>query len=287
MQTDLLLNQRSAREVDLAPSRDRARTYEASTSARRPPFDSLTIGLHWVSVVLVLAMFASAWLHALAEARQSDFTPVLLQIHRSFGVTIWVVTALRLAWRLTNASLPSFPAHMTKLHRATVKLSEYGLYALLLGQPATGLLATVFSGRPFALFFWGISPLMPRHEMLRAAFLLSHEIGAWALAALVVSHAAAALFHHFVLRDDVLECMAPMMARPKPEPAPPTSSPQRLSWNKRDPFVVLLRRRGNGDEPAKRRSAPDTSGISQSSLLKESYNANSLKTNRCRASGIL
>ena len=216
MQTDLLLNQQSAREVDFAPSRDRARTYEASTSARRPPFDNLTIGLHWVSAVLVLAMFASAWLHALAEARQSDFTPVLLQIHRSFGVTIWVVTALRLAWRLTNASLPSFPAHMTKLHRATVKLSEYGLYALLLGQPATGLLATVFSGRPFALFFWGISPLMPRHEMLRAAFLLSHEIGAWALAALVVGHAAAALFHHFVLRDDVLECMAPAIRRPDP-----------------------------------------------------------------------
>ena len=103
---------------------------------------------------------------------------------------------------------------MTKLHRATVKLSEYGLYALLLGQPATGLLTTVFSGRPFALFWWGVSPLLPRDEMLRAAFHLSHEIGAWALAALVVGHAAVALFHHFVLRDDVLECMAPAIRRP-------------------------------------------------------------------------
>ena len=216
MQTDFFLNQPSVREIDLTSLRDRAWSRAAPTSARRPPFDSLTIGLHWVSVVLVLGLFASAWLHALAEARQSDFTPVLLQIHRSFGVTIWVVTALRLAWRLTNASLPPFPAHMTKLHRATVKLSEYGLYALLLGQPATGLLATVVSGRPFALFFWGISPLMPRHEMLRAAFLLSHEIGSWALAALVVGHGPAALFHHFVLRDDVLECMAPATRRPDP-----------------------------------------------------------------------
>ena len=216
MQMNFLLNQQRAHGVGLAPSHNRTWSHEAPTGARRPSFDGLTIGLHWVSVVLVLAMFASAWLHALAEARQSDFTPVLLQIHRSFGVTIWVVTALRLAWRLTNASLPSFPSHMTKLHRATVKLSEYGLYALLLGQPATGMLATVFSGRPFALFFWGISPLMPRHEMLRAAFLLSHEVGAWALAALVVGHGAAALFHHFVLRDDVLECMAPAIRRPDP-----------------------------------------------------------------------
>jgi cytochrome b561 len=164
----------------------------------------------------VLALFGSAWLHALAEARESNFTPVLLQIHRSFGVTIWVITALRLAWRLTNASLPPFPTQMTKLHRATVKLSEYGLYALLLGQPVTGLLTTLFGGRPFALFLWQFYPLIPRDEMLRAAFHLSHELGAWALAALAVSHAAAALFHHFVLRDDVLECMAPVMQRHVP-----------------------------------------------------------------------
>jgi superoxide oxidase len=102
---------------------------------------------------------------------------------------------------------------MTKLHRATVKVSEYGLYALLLGQPVTGLLSTLFGGRPFALFLWEFSPLMPRDEMLRAAFHLSHELGAWALAALALSHAAAALFHHFVLRDDVLECMAPVIQR--------------------------------------------------------------------------
>jgi superoxide oxidase len=216
MQTDLLLNQQSAREVELAPLRHRAWTQDAPINARRPPFDGLTIGLHWATVLLVLALFVSAWLHALAEVLESDFTSVLLQIHRSFGVTIWVVTALRLAWRLTNASLPPFPTQMTKLHRAAVKLSEYGLYALLFGQPMTGLLTTLFGGRPFALFLWQFSPLMPRDEILRAAFHLSHEVGAWALAALAVGHAAAALFHHFVLRDDVLECMAPAIQRHVP-----------------------------------------------------------------------
>jgi superoxide oxidase len=213
MQTDFSLNQRSVREVDHAPLRYHSWTHETPIIARRPSFDGLTIRLHWATVLLVLALFASAWLHALAEVRQSDLTPVLLQIHRSFGLTIWVVTALRLAWRLTNASLPPFPTQMTKLHRATVKVSEYGLYALLLGQPVTGLLSTLFGGRPFALFLWEFSPLMPRDEMLRAAFHLSHELGAWALAALALSHAAAALFHHFVLRDDVLECMAPVIQR--------------------------------------------------------------------------
>jgi cytochrome b561 len=219
MLTHFLLDQQGARE-------------------RRPSFDGLTIGLHWGTVLLVLALFTSAWLHALAEARQSDFTPVLLQIHRSVGVTIWIVTALRLAWRLTNASMPPFPAQMTKLHRATVKLSEYGLYALLLAQ-ATGLLTTLFGGRPVALFFWQFSPPIARDDMLRAAFHFSHELGAWALAALAVSHAGAALFHHFVLRDDVLERMAPVIYRhvPNRSSQPATSfRPEAHSGNTRSSF---------------------------------------------------
>jgi cytochrome b561 len=172
-------------------------------------------------VLLVLTLFASAWLHALAEARQSDLAPALLQIHRSFGVTVWVMTALRLTWRLTNATLPPFPITMTKLHRATVKLSEYGLYTLLLGQPVTGLLTTIFGGRPFALFLWRFPPLAARDETLQAAFHLSHELGVWALAILTIGHAGAALFHHFVVRDDVLECMAPVTGRLRPIPPPP------------------------------------------------------------------
>ena len=219
MRTNLLLRQQSAPHADLAAVRQRAWTDGASVDARRPPFDRLTIGLHWATVVVVLTLFASAWLHALAEARQSDLTPALLQIHRSFGVTIWAMTALRLAWRLTNATLPPFPVTMTKLHRAIVKLSEHGLYTLLLVQPLTGLLTTIFGGRPFALFLWRFPPLAARNETLQAAFHFSHELGAWALAILTIGHAGAALFHHFVLRDDVLECMAPVTGRHAPDPS--------------------------------------------------------------------
>jgi cytochrome b561 len=217
MRANFFFGQQRAREVDVASSRGGTSTREPSTSARRPAFDGLTIGLHWATVLLVLAQFASAWLHTLAEVRQSDLAPVLLQVHRSIGVTIWVVTVLRLAWRLTGASLPPFPTHMTKLHLVTVKLSECGLYVLLLGQPATGLLTTLLGGRPFDLFFWRFPPIMPRDEMLQAALHFSHELGAWALAALAVGHAAVALFHHFVLRDDVLECMAPVIAKARPK----------------------------------------------------------------------
>jgi cytochrome b561 len=83
---------------------------------------------------------------------------------------------------------------------------------MLFVQPLTGLGATLFNGRPFALFFKGVGPLLSENSPLFGAFHLAHEIGAWGFAALVVGHAAAALVHHFILRDDVLECMAPALA---------------------------------------------------------------------------
>lgn len=187
-----------------------------SINVRRPPFDALTVALHWATVLLVLAQFATAWLHGLAEVRQSDYTPTLLWMHRSLGLTVWILSMGRLAWRLTGARLPPFPAAMTRLHRTVVKSSEWALYALLLGQPVTGLLTTLFSARPFELFLWEFPPLLPRNEPLADAFHAAHGLGGWALAAVALGHAAAALFHHFVLRDDVLACMAPVAAETPP-----------------------------------------------------------------------
>jgi superoxide oxidase len=177
---------------------------------KRPAFDRVTIGFHWATALIVLALFASALLRA--QSHDDAFKMTLLEIHRSLGVTIWIATALRLAWRLTSARLPPFPINMTKIHRAIVKMSEYGLYAFLLVQPATGLGATLFSGRPFVLFLWQIPQLVPGDRALQAGFHLAHELAAWGLATLAVGHAVTALIHHFVLRDDVLECMAPVIA---------------------------------------------------------------------------
>ena len=241
MHLDSLPSQQGSREATLAPSRQLV-CIHARMDAQHPSFDSVTIGLHWTTVLLLAAMFATASLHALAEARHSDVAPVLLQVHRSFGVTIWIVTAFRLAWRLAGASLPPFPARMTRPHRATVMASEYGLYALLLAQPVTGLLMTLSGGRPFALFAWRFSPLMARNETLQGGFHRAHELGAWALAALALGHAAAALFHHVVLRDGVLARMAPVMRRrvARTVGGAVPSQPEHRAGNKQEPLPVLL-----------------------------------------------
>jgi cytochrome b561 len=211
VQKDLSNEQSSERVSKARPQTlGRAPTNVMPIGTRRP-FDSVTLCLHWATALLVLGMFASAWLHALAEASESVYAAAFIQVHRSLGAAIWVATAFRLFWRLTNAELPPFPIDITKVHRATVQTSEYILYALLLVQPAMGLGMALFNGRAFALFLFWVPQLLPQNKAVSAAFHSAHKIGAWTLAALVTIHALAALFHHFVLRDDVLHCMAPVI----------------------------------------------------------------------------
>lgn len=184
----------------------------------RPRFDTLTIALHWATALILLTLLGSGLLYGQVEER--SWAPPLLQLHRSLGVTIWTLTVFRLLWRVTGARFPAFPASMTALHQLGARLSEYALYALLLIQPATGLAHTLLRGRPFEVFAWSIPPLVARDVGLVGIFRGAHEIGAWCLFALAGLHAAAALVHHFILRDDVLEAIAPVLRR-RGIPLPP------------------------------------------------------------------
>jgi superoxide oxidase len=123
----------------------------------RRRFDILTIGLHWATVTLIAGMFASAWL-LLASDR--EHAAMLLTVHRSLGVVTWVVAIIRLGWRLSCAYLPPFPQNMPKMQQRLAKASEYGLYALLLLQPLTGLAQSLARGRHFMLFAWRVPSVM-------------------------------------------------------------------------------------------------------------------------------
>jgi cytochrome b561 len=169
-------------------------------------FDGLSICFHWITLVLVVAQFSSAWLLSAATGEQAA---ALLRFHRSLGLVIWLVTAARFAWRRVFAHLPPFPANMPRLQQRLAKLNEYGLYMLLLFQPLTGLADALFLGRPFPLFLWQVPAILPRDKWLADLLFGVHYIGGYELLGLIGMHAFAALFHRFVLRDSVLQRMLP------------------------------------------------------------------------------
>ena len=177
----------------------------------RGTFDSVTIVLHWTTALLVLIQLASGW--AMAEFGALATFPGLLALHRSLGVALWTVTLGRILWRRSFARFPDFPPDMRRISKWAARAAEYLLYALLLAQPLTGALYTLLRGRSFGLFGMTVAPLLARNTDLSEQFHRLHIIGAYVFASVVACHALAALLHHFVRRDDVLEAMAPIFRR--------------------------------------------------------------------------
>ena len=169
------------------------RSIARSAADRRQPetFDIVTIGLHWATVTLIAGLFGSAWL-LLASDR--EHAAMLLTIHRSLGVLTWAVAIVRLGWRFSYAYLPPFAQNMPKVQQRLAKTSEYGLYALLMFQPLTGLAQSLARGRHFMLFAWQVPKVMAGDKPLTMLFHQIHTVSAWVLLALIGLHILAACF---------------------------------------------------------------------------------------------
>jgi cytochrome b561 len=171
------------------------------------PASPLTIAIHWATLLLIIAMFVSAWM--IGGATDSASAGRLLLLHRSTGVTVWLLTLSRLGWKLTRGRSPALPDTVGDLQRLAARANEYCLYGLLALQPITGFLQSTLHGKPFPLLWFSFPATVSRDRAWTKIFHEVHALGAWALLALVALHAGAALFHHFALRDGVLRAMLP------------------------------------------------------------------------------
>ncbi|MDQ2861186.1 MAG: cytochrome b/b6 domain-containing protein [Pseudomonadota bacterium] len=169
-------------------------------------FDVLTLWLHWLTATLVLAQFATAWSVDRVDPAQVD---LVLAVHRSTGVLLWTLTVGRLAWRLTFMRLPPPAPTMPQLQRLAVRANEYALYLLLLLQPITGMVDSLFRAHPFPLFGLAVPVLVAKSKPIYHTAHTLHEAGGWFLLSLIGLHTAAALFHQLVLRDGVFQSMWP------------------------------------------------------------------------------
>src|SRR5260370_31018473 len=177
----------------------------------RRVFDGPIRFLHWLSLFLIVAIFVLAFSIDLASSREQAV--VLTQLHRSFGMTVWVVMLGRLVWRQFSR-FPNWPPDMPQAMRFAAQWSEYALYALLLIQPILGLLQTNAPGDRVDLLFLGQLPALIGTDRPLAKQLLEVQVtGGHLPLGLIALHAPASLYHHFWRRDDTLEAMLPQGMR--------------------------------------------------------------------------
>jgi len=180
-------------------------------------FDPVIRFVHWLTLFLVAAIFVLAF-SIIYFASSREEAVALIQLHRSFGVTVWVVTLGRLVWRQFSR-FPNWPADMPQTMRLAAQWSEHALYALLLTQPILGLLQTNAYGDRVNLFFLGQLPaLIGQDRPLAKQLLAVHVTVGLLLLGLIALHASAALYHHFWRRDDTLDAMLPQGMRRRTSP---------------------------------------------------------------------
>ena len=164
--------------------------------------------LHWTIAVLILSIGAVGLV--MGELPRSPKWFWVYTLHKSLGLTVLALVLVRIAWRLYAGAPP--PVEGTPRWQARLASLTHGaIYVLILAMPLSGWLYDSASGlRPFRWFGLAEVPkLSPPHEALADAMHETHELLVWVLIALVIGHAGAALYHHFVRRDATLARMLP------------------------------------------------------------------------------
>ena len=179
----------------------------AELAAPVESYDRFVKAAHWSTLLLIAAAYGVAWMsHAVATKEQHA---IFVELHRSLGVTIFALTVFRLAWRW-HARIPSLPADLPAIQKVAARVTEYGVYVLMLAQPILGVLHTNAQGRRIDFsFFRELPTIVGPDKVLAKQAIALHDLVAYVLLAIIALHAVAALFHHFVRRDNVLKAMLP------------------------------------------------------------------------------
>lgn len=163
--------------------------------------------LHWLIVLLILAQFVVAFLMP-GIGRDTVLEPIITR-HFSLGVLILVIMAIRLVLRLRHP-VPLDTPGLTDWERWSAYATHSLFYLILLIGPFLGWASA--SAHSLQVNVFGLIPL-PNIAAPKAHWALTagdiHALMMWVLLALIALHVAAALYHHFFRRDNVLKRMLP------------------------------------------------------------------------------
>jgi cytochrome b561 len=205
----------------------------------RDRYTRVAVILHWLIAVSIIAMIpigwwmgdtfealqnASLWVGKDAEKAATQSTVfAIVQIHKSVGLTILVLSVARLVWRLMNPP-PPLPPGMKGWEISLANLTHVLFYVLIIGLPLSGWVMVSASpyGLPtlwFGLFEWphlpGLHDLAPDvKKTVSSSAGFAHGRMAWGVIVLLVLHVGAALKHHFINKDTVLTRMLPFLKAP-------------------------------------------------------------------------
>lgn len=172
--------------------------------------------LHWTTAAAFLALYCVIYFKNWFTEEDSAVSLTALQLHQAIGLSLTVFIVWRIWWRL-NATIPPPPA-TPRYARWAASLTHLALYCILIVMPLTGYL---YASNPTSFFgvlgvpkfgdtwlcHWlvdGLGLSLKLDIRAPSRFLHRELIGPILLPVLIAAHVAAALYHHYILRDGTL-----------------------------------------------------------------------------------
>jgi cytochrome b561 len=176
------------------------------TLRNAPRYTTPAIALHWLLALMIIGSFGLG-----IYMSDLPFSPSRVKLynwHKWAGVTILVLSFVRLAWRATHR--PPADLAMPAWQATAAHATHHLLYALFFIVPLVGWAYSSAAG--FSVVWFGVLPLpdfVPVDKALAEAIKPWHERSAMLMAALVLLHIAGALKHQFIDRDGLIARMRP------------------------------------------------------------------------------
>lgn len=161
--------------------------------------------LHWTMAGGILFAFL---LGLTVDAFPKAYENTVVQVHMLVGLALAVMLLLRVVSRLVSGA-PVPEAGGSPLLEKLAGVGHLGLYALMLVVPIAGLATIFLRGRGIDLGLFTIASPIEANRTLGSSAKEVHELLSFALVGLAALHAAAAVFHHVVLRDGTMRRMMP------------------------------------------------------------------------------
>lgn len=164
--------------------------------------------LHWVTALLMFSVVPLAWV-MVALPHSASSRSFYFMLHKSVGLTILALVAVRLAWRASHPAPPS-PDTLASWEHWAGRVSHWLLYLILLGMPVSGYVMSAAEGHAVSYFGLFTLPGLPHsREAASVGFWIHVVTGQWAVYALIVLHLLATAWHVAIRRDAVLGRMLP------------------------------------------------------------------------------
>lgn len=165
--------------------------------------------LHWIMALI----FILAWVigfysgNFLSYDVDGSFKGDVISLHKNIATTLIFLVVVRIFWRYTHPT-PQLPNSMSPTMKKAAHFGHLALYFILLALPITGCLYSWSVGYPApVLYLFDLPALIGENPEVTAVVKPLHIWISWAAGFLLVGHIAAALKHHFIDKDNVLNSM--------------------------------------------------------------------------------